>query len=163
MKKGMVEFYVGIFMIIGIICSVYLIVELGGIKVVNRNDYRLYAYFSSVAGLKKGAGVEMAGVQIGNVISIELDTERLLAKVELGIHENIHLAEDVMASVKTSGVIGDRYINLSPGGSDIMLDSGDTIFNTESAIDIEALVSKYIFNQEEKPAQNSENPDNAEK
>ncbi|MBF0257776.1 MAG: outer membrane lipid asymmetry maintenance protein MlaD [Desulfamplus sp.] len=150
MKKGMVEFYVGIFMIIGIACTAYLIIELGGIRVVNKNDYRLNAYFSSVAGLKKGAGVEMAGVEIGNVISIELDKERMLAKVELGIRENITLAEDVMASVKTSGVIGDRYINLSPGGSETMLESGDTIFNTESAIDIEALVSKYIFNKDEK-------------
>lgn len=150
MKKGLIEFYVGIFMIIGIACCAYLIIELGGIKVVNKNDYRLYAYFSSVAGLKKGASVEMAGVQIGNVISISLDADRLLAKVELGIHENIQLAEDVMASVKTSGVIGDRYINLSPGSSETKLDSGDTIFNTESAIDIEALVSKYIFNKEDK-------------
>ncbi|MBF0468497.1 MAG: outer membrane lipid asymmetry maintenance protein MlaD [Desulfamplus sp.] len=153
MKKGMVEFYVGIFMIIGIVCCAYLVVELGGIRVLKKNDYRLYAYFSSVAGLKKGAGVEMAGVEIGNVVSIELDTERMLAKVELGIRENITLAEDVMASVKTSGVIGDRYINLSPGGSDTMLESGDTIFNTESAIDIEALVSKYIFNKDEKGAE----------
>ncbi|MBF0203362.1 MAG: outer membrane lipid asymmetry maintenance protein MlaD [Desulfamplus sp.] len=150
MKKGMIEFYVGIFMVIGIACVAYLIIELGGVKVINKDDYRLYAYFSSVSGLKKGAGVEMAGVEIGNVISISLDTERLLAKIELGIHENIKLAEDVMASVKTSGVIGDRYINLSPGGSDTMLESGDTIFNTESAIDIEALVSKYIFNKDEK-------------
>ncbi len=153
MKKGMVEFYVGIFMIIGIICSLYLIIELGSVRVINKNDYKLNAYFSSVAGLKRGASVEMAGVEIGNVISITLDTERLLAKVELGIHEDIKLAEDVMASVKTSGVIGDKYINLSPGGSDTMLESGDTIFNTESAIDIEALVSKYIFNKEEKPAE----------
>lgn len=150
MKKGMVEFYVGIFMIIGIACSAYLIIELGGLKVGNKDDYRLYAYFSSVAGLKKGAGVEMAGVMIGNVTSITLDTERLLAKVEIGIDEKIKLAEDVMASVKTSGVIGDRYINLSPGGSETTLESGDTIFNTESAIDIEALVSKYIFNKDEK-------------
>ncbi|MBF0377916.1 MAG: outer membrane lipid asymmetry maintenance protein MlaD [Desulfamplus sp.] len=150
MKRGMVEFYVGIFMIIGIACSSYLIIELGGARVITTNDYRLYAYFSSVAGLKKGAGVEMAGVEIGNVVSITLDTERLLAKVELGIHENIKLAEDVMASVKTSGVIGDKYINLSPGGSETMLESGETIFNTESAIDIEALVSKYIFEKEEK-------------
>lgn len=149
MKKGMVEFYVGIFMIIGIVCSAYLIIELGGVKIVNKDDYRLYAYFSSVAGLKKGAGIEMAGVEIGKVVDITLDTERLLAKVELGIHEKIKLAEDVMASVKTSGVIGDKYINLSPGGSETQLESGETIFNTESAIDIEALVSKYIFNKEE--------------
>ncbi|MBF0572256.1 MAG: outer membrane lipid asymmetry maintenance protein MlaD [Desulfamplus sp.] len=153
MKKGMVEFYVGIFMIIGIACASYLIIELGGVRVIDTNDYRLYAYFSSVAGLKKGAGVEMAGVEIGNVISITLDTERLLAKVELGIHENIKLAEDVMASVKTSGVIGDKYINLSPGGSQTMLESGETIFNTESAIDIESLVSKYIFDKEEKKSE----------
>ncbi len=149
MKKKMIEFYVGIFVIIGIACCAYLIIELGGINVIHKNDYRVFAYFSSATGLKKGANVEMAGVEIGNVISISLDPERLLAKVELGIRENIQLAEDVLASVKTSGVIGDKYINLSPGGSEIPLESGDTIFNTESAIDIEALVSKYIFAKKE--------------
>ncbi|SLM30483.1 ABC-type transporter involved in resistance to organic solvents, periplasmic binding component [Desulfamplus magnetovallimortis] len=149
MKKEKMEFYVGILMIIGLSCCAYLIIVLGGANVINKNDYRVFAYFSSVAGLKAGANVEMAGVEIGNVISISLDMERLLAKVELGIRENIKLAEDVLASVKTSGVIGDKYINLSPGGSEIFLESGDTIFNTESAIDIEALVSKYIFGKKE--------------
>lgn len=149
MVKAKLELYVGLFMVIGMICCGYLIVTLGGLKVMQGNGYRVFAYFSSVAGLKKGANVEMAGVEIGNVRSITLDTERLLAKVELDIHEDIHLAEDVLASVKTSGVIGDKYINLSPGGSEIYLEAGDTIFNTESAIDIEALVSKYIFDQKE--------------
>lgn len=149
MEKKNIEFYVGIFVIIGIACCAYLIIELGGMKVINRDNYRVFAYFSSVGGLKEGAAVEMAGVEIGNVISISLDTERLLAKVELGIREKIQLAEDVMASVKTSGVIGDKYINLSPGGSEVFLELGDTITNTESAIDIEALVSKYIFEKKE--------------
>ena len=147
MIKGKVELYVGVFMMICLFCCGYLIIELGGLKVIPHDGYRVVAYFSSVAGLKEGANVEMAGVEIGNVRAITLDTDRLLAKVELGIYEEIRLAEDVLASVKTSGVIGDKYINLSPGGSEIYLESGDTIFNTESAIDIEALVSKYIFQQ----------------
>ncbi|MBF0202537.1 MAG: outer membrane lipid asymmetry maintenance protein MlaD, partial [Desulfamplus sp.] len=141
MGKGKIEFYVGIFVVIGILCCTYLVVELGGANIFNRNNYRVFAYFSSVAGLKNGASVEMAGVEIGNVLSISLDTKRMLARVELGIRESIALSEDVLASVKTSGVIGDKYINLSPGGSEMMLEDGDTIFNTESAIDIEALVS----------------------
>jgi len=65
----------------------------------------------------------------------------------MGIHKEVILAEDAIASVKTSGIIGDKYINISPGGSDMTLEDGDTLFNTESAIDIESLVSKYIFNK----------------
>ena len=91
----------------------------------------------------------MAGVQIGTVDSVSLDMERLLAKVVLRFRGEVILAEDVIASVKTSGIIGDKYITLSPGGSEVRLNPGDTIFNTESAIDIESLVSKYIFGQKE--------------
>ncbi len=147
MEKKKVEFYVGIFIIIGIACSSWLLIELGGLNVLNKDNYTVYAYFSSVAGLKQGANVQMAGVEIGNVRSVSLDTDRFLAKVEIAIQEDIILAEDVIASVKTSGIIGDKYINLSPGGSEMTLESGDTISDTESAVDIEALVSKYIFKE----------------
>ncbi len=145
MKKSTIELYVGIFVIIGLVCSAYLVTEIGQLK--TRDNYSVFAYFSSVAGLKKGASVEMAGVKIGSVTSVVLDTEKLLAKVELSINKKVKLSEDVIASVKTSGIIGDKYISLSPGASDETLAPGDTIFNTEPALDIEGLVKKYMFSR----------------
>ena len=147
-NRRWVEFYVGIFVIIGVVCSGYLLVTLGDLEIGGSKTYRIEAYFSNVAGLKTGATIEMAGVEIGRVVSVNLDTKKLLARVVMGIHNDVILAEDAIASVKTSGIIGDKYINLSPGGSTMTLEDGDTLFNTESAIDIESLVSKYIFNKD---------------
>ncbi|WP_084067023.1 outer membrane lipid asymmetry maintenance protein MlaD [Desulfocicer vacuolatum] len=147
-KKKWVEFYVGLFVIVGVLCSGYLLISLGDLDIGGNKTYRINAYFSNVAGLKNGATVEMAGVEIGRVISVNLDTKKLLARVIMGIHKEVVLAEDAIASVKTSGIIGDKYISLSPGGSDMILEDGDILFNTESAIDIESLVSKYIFNKD---------------
>ncbi len=148
LNKRWIEFYVGLFVIIGVICSGYLLISLGDLDIGGAKTYQIDAYFSNVAGLKSGASIEMAGVEIGRVISVNLDTKKLLARVVMGIHKEVVLAEDAIASVKTSGIIGDKYINLSPGGSDMTLEDGDTLFNTESAIDIESLVSKYIFNKD---------------
>jgi phospholipid/cholesterol/gamma-HCH transport system substrate-binding protein len=149
MKKINIELYVGLFMIIGLLCSAYLVVQVGGLKISNKDHYSVFAYFSSVSGLKPGANVEMAGVAIGNVAMISLDKEQLLAKLELSIDNHYLFSEDVIASVKTSGIIGDKYIDLAPGGSEFDLEPGATIFNTESSLDIESLVSKYIFSDKE--------------
>ncbi len=146
MKNRKAELYVGIFVILGIVCSTYLIFTLGELDLFKNDRYSVYAYFTSVSGLSNGASVEMAGVEIGEVASISLDNERLLAKIELSIMNNIELTEDVIASVKTTGIIGDKYIELSSGGSETNLKSGDTIYNTESAVDLESLLRKYIFN-----------------
>ena len=90
----------------------------------------------------------MAGVEIGVVSDISLDKEQLMAKVEFSIDKGISLSEDVIASVKTAGIIGQKYIDIAPGGSDIMLDPGQSIFVTESSLDIESLVRKFIFKKE---------------
>jgi len=89
--------------------------------------------------------VEIAGVQIGQVDSIRLDPKDYVAMVRLKIRKNIVLTDDVIASVKTSGLIGDKFIMLTPGGSDEILEPGDTITDTEPALDIEELISKYAF------------------
>jgi phospholipid/cholesterol/gamma-HCH transport system substrate-binding protein len=147
MKKRKIEFYVGLFVILGLACIIYLFAAFGETGLMNRPQYRIYAYFTSVSGLKKGARVEMAGVEIGSVSSISIDKERMLAKVELSIDKNIGLSEDIIASVKTSGIIGQKYIDILPGGSDTMLEPGDEVVNTESSLDIESLVRKFIFNK----------------
>lgn len=145
MKKGSVELGVGIFVIIGLICVGYLTIQLGKMKLLGDEHYFLNARFLSVTGLKAGAQVEIAGVEIGQVDSISLDSKDNVAMVRLKIQKNIVLTDDVVASVKTSGLIGDKYIKLSPGGSDEVLEPEDTITDTESALDIEELISKYAF------------------
>lgn len=148
MAKKRIEFSVGIFLIVGCACAFWLLAEVGGVRFKQDNRYSLSAYFTSVSGLKKGAIIEMAGVQIGSVSAIELDTTRYLARITLKVDNNIELSDDTIASVKTAGIIGDKYINLLPGGSEEILAEGDAIYSTESSLDLESLVSKYIFGQD---------------
>ncbi|MCG8553616.1 MAG: outer membrane lipid asymmetry maintenance protein MlaD [Desulfobacterales bacterium] len=145
MRQTNKEFYVGVFIIIGIVCAGYLTIVLGGVPMFSPKGYTLYAYFSSVSGLKDGASIEMAGVEIGNVSGIMLDKERLEAKVNLRINQGIQLSEDSIASIKTAGIIGEKFVSISPGGSDIMLEDKEAVSNTESALDVESLVRKFIF------------------
>ena len=145
MKKTSVETSVGIFVLIGLLCVAYLTVKLGKMEWFGDNFYTLKARFTSVSGLKTGAQVDLAGVEIGQVAAIQLDNERQMAIVQMKIQKGVVLTDDVIASVKTSGLIGDKYIKLTPGGSDRVLKSGDMIIETEAALDIEELVSKYVF------------------
>ena len=145
MKKNSLETSVGIFVLIGVLCIGYLAIKLGKMELIGNNNYELTARFESVSGLKAGAQVEMAGVPIGQVDSIKLDKDRQVALVKLKIQNGIILTDDVIASVKTSGLIGDKFIKMTPGGSDEILKKGDLITETESSLDIEDLISKYAF------------------
>jgi len=145
MQKTSIEMAVGVFMLIGIACVGYLTIQLGKMQWVGDNNYALEARFKSAAGLKTGSQVEIAGVQVGQVDAIRFDQDRQMAMVRLKIQKGIALTDDVIASVKTSGLIGDRYIKLTPGGSELVLKPGDQITETESAIDFEELISKYVF------------------
>jgi phospholipid/cholesterol/gamma-HCH transport system substrate-binding protein len=143
--KASVETAVGIFVLIGILSVAYLTVKLGKLELLADNYYVLDARFQSVSGLKKGAQIEIAGVPVGKVDTISFDHEHQVALVKLKIELGVVLTDDVIASIKTAGLIGDKYIKLSPGGSDTVLKAGDTIIETESALDIEELISKYAF------------------
>ncbi len=145
MKKTSLELGVGIFVLIGILCVGYLTVRLGKMELLGDEHYYLKARFLSVAGLKKGGQVVIAGVKVGQVDEISLDPEEQVAIVRMKILKEVVLTDDVIASVKTSGLIGDKYIKLSPGGSDEILKNDDLITETESSLDIEELVSKYAF------------------
>ena len=145
MKKSSMEMAVGIFVVIGILCISYLAIKLGNLEVFGNRFYPLSARFQSVSGLKEGATVELAGVEIGQVDSISLDRERQVAVVVFKVRKDVVLTDDVIASIKTSGLIGDKFVKLSPGGSDNILKAGDMIIETESPIDIEDLISKYVF------------------
>jgi len=145
MKQSSVEVGVGIFVLIGIVCVGYLTLRLGELELLKGDYYQLTARFRSVAGLKVGAQVEIAGVQVGQVDAIDLDSEAMDALVRLKIKNKVKLGDDVIASVKTAGLIGDKYINLSPGGSEDILEPGDAITDTVSALDIEELIGRYAF------------------
>jgi len=145
MKRTSVELGVGIFVLIGIACVGYLTIRLGKMELLGNEHYYLNARFNSVSGLKAGASIEIAGVQVGQVDSISLDIKDNVALVRMKIRKDVELTDDAIASVKTSGLIGDKYLKLSPGGSDHILKAGDTLTETESALDIEELISKYAF------------------
>ncbi len=144
MKKS-VEMAVGMFVLIGIFCVGYLSIKFGKMEWIGENYYPVTATFASVAGLKPGAEVQMAGVEIGKVEAVSLEPEMQVALVRMKIEKKVVLSEDVIASIKTSGLIGDKYVKISPGGSDEVIKPGDAISETESALDIEELVSKYVF------------------
>ena len=145
MKQSSVELGVGVFVLLGIICMGYLTIRLGEIEVLGDKTYMLNARFRSVTGLRAGAQVEIAGVQVGQVDSIALDPKDQMAMVRLKVKEAIVLGDDVIASVKTAGLLGDKYILLSPGGSDKILKPGDMIIETEPVLDIEGLIGKFAF------------------
>lgn len=145
MKRYNVEMAVGVFLVAGFICFAYLSVKLGDVNLFGEQTYTVTARFGSVSGLKEGATVEMAGVAIGSVRQIVLDPKDYEAVVELAIEKQVRLQEDSIASIRTSGIIGDKYVDVSPGGLEDYIADGGRIVETESAINIEKLVSKYIF------------------
>lgn len=136
---------VGIFVLIGLICVGYLTIKLGKMEVFGSQGYTVTAQFGSIAGLRNGANVEISGVTVGRVTKIYIDKETFMAQVDMRINDDIILSEDTMAAVKTSGLIGDKYIGLEPGGSDELLTEGSLMIDTESAVDIESLISKFVF------------------
>ena len=145
MRRFNLEIVVGLFMIAGFLCFAWLSIQLGDIDVFGPKTYSVSAKFGSVSGLKSGAIVEIAGVQVGKVTEISFDPDDYAAQVVMSINQGVVLQDDSIASVRTAGIIGDRYIDISPGGSDELLGDGGRIFDTESAINLEELVSKYIF------------------
>lgn len=145
MKKFDLEIAVGLFVVLGFVCFAYLSVKLGDVNLFGNHKYQVKAYFGSVAGLKEGAPIKVAGVPVGNVKSIRLDEKFYEAEVALELEQKVKLPRDSIASVRTSGIIGDRYISISPGGSLENLSDGGEIKETESAINLENLISKYVF------------------
>ena len=145
MKKYAMETTVGIFVLAGLLCVAYLTVKLGKLEVIGGNDYPVVARFKDVTGLKSGAYVEMAGVRIGRVAAIALDPKDNTALVTLNVQNGVHLTDDAIASIKTSGLIGDKYVKISPGGSDQTLGPGGMLMDTESSVDLGDLIGKYVF------------------
>jgi phospholipid/cholesterol/gamma-HCH transport system substrate-binding protein len=151
MKKYAMETTVGIFVVIGLLCIGYMTVKLGNIGFLGEDTYPLFARFTSVQGLRDGSSVEMLGIDIGRVQKLTMDQKNQLAVVEFRIKKGIKIYDDAIASIKTEGLIGDRYVSIDPGGaSDLLLKPGGTIIETNSPTDIQELISKYAFGEVEK-------------
>lgn len=143
MKKFDIELAVGLFIIAGIICLGYLSIKLGKMEIVGERGYEIYGVFSNVGGLKVGATVEIAGVTVGRVKTIKLDNYQ--ARVALNLPTGLKIQEDAIASVKTKGLVGEKYIEITPGGSEKILQPGSRIRETQSPVDLEELISKFVF------------------
>ncbi len=143
MRKFNVEIAVGIFVFFGILCMAYISVKFGKVSLLGDHYYPVTAVFSTVKGLKKGTMVEIAGVEVGKVGDIKLVNYE--AVVKLLIRDNIALQEDAIASIRTKGLMGEKYIEIAPGGSDKIIKPGDLIHETEPPIDLEKLIGNFVF------------------
>lgn len=134
------------FLILGFASFVYLFTTLGELSFRGGWEYTLYADFSNASGLTPGSVVEMAGVRVGRITAIDLSGAR--AKVSLSLSKDVHLQEDVIASIQTKGLLGERYVLLTPGGSETMLPPEGKIRETEAPLDIPSLMSAYIASRQ---------------
>jgi phospholipid/cholesterol/gamma-HCH transport system substrate-binding protein len=144
MRNIDLELIVGLFLLIGIIALSYISVKLGKMEWTGGGGYQVIAVFSSAGGLKVGAAVEIAGVEVGRIKSLSLD-EDYQARVVLDIDRAVSLQDDSMASIKTKGLLGEKYVDITPGGTEEIIEEGGIILDTEPPIDLEQLISKFIF------------------
>ena len=143
MKRFDLELMVGLFIIVGIVCLGYLSIKLGKMEVVGGKGYEIYAIFSNIGGLRTGSSIEIAGVDVGRVKSITLDNYQ--AHVVLDLPWSVKIQEDAIALVKTKGLIGEKYIEITPGGSEKIIQPGGRMRETQPAVDLEGLISKFAF------------------
>ena len=150
MKQTKLEFLVGCFVLLGIAAIVYLTIKLGTGSMLSGDTYALEARFDNASGLNVGGSVHVAGVPVGRVEGIRVDPKDFSAIVTISVLSGLNLPADSMASIKTTGLIGDKYISLSPGAEETALKPGDRITMTESAVDIESLIGKMAFGSVDK-------------
>ena len=143
MKRSVLDLSVGVFVLVGLIALGWMSVKLGRVDFLGSRGYVVSADFPTVGGLKVGSTIEIAGVEIGRVDRILLQDYQ--AHVVMVIQPGIKLQEDSIASIKTKGLIGERYVRISPGGSDKLIPPNGRIREVEPPVDIEELLSKYIF------------------
>jgi phospholipid/cholesterol/gamma-HCH transport system substrate-binding protein len=156
MKKVYLEFIVGLFLAIGIACMGWLSIKLAKKEFFARDGYEVQAVFNNGSGLHTGTPVVIAGVEIGRVKAVGLEDYE--AKVRIVIRPGVVLQKDTIASIKTKGLIGEKYIELTPGASDDRIKPGGAIRQTQPAMDLEALIGKYIQGNLTKPDDKAQPP-----
>ncbi len=160
MKKYPLEIVVGIFVIVGLCLVGYMTVKLGHVS-LGQKTYPLYAPFTTVSGLRVGSQVEMLGLEVGRVEKLTLNQKDEMVVVRMQIQNGIEIYGDAIASIKTEGLIGDKYLSISPGGAAPLLKPGETIIATQPAVNIIDLIGKYAFG--EVKGEKGETPKESEK
>jgi len=157
MKHRKLELFTGLFVLLGLAAIAYLTIKLGTGALIGAKTYDIESRFSNAGGIHPGCSVLLSGVTVGRVEGVKMDPSDYSAIVTLRITSLLKLPTDSMASVKTSGLIGDKYIALAPGADDSILKPGDRITLTESAVDLESLIGKIAFGSVDKEKNNKEN------
>lgn len=150
MKRTTLDLWVGLFVVAGLAALTVLALKVGNLSTYSTSDtYQLQAYFSNIGGLKPQASIKSSGVLIGRVAQISLDSKRYEAKVTMIIDKRYPFPKDTFANILTSGLLGEQYIGLIPGGDEEFLKAGDEIKKTQSAVVLEDLVSKFLYGKAE--------------
>lgn len=139
------ETTVGIFLVFGLLCIGYMTVKLGHVSFLGDSSYPLSARFTSVTGLRAGSPVYMLGIEVGRTERLTMDQKNQKAIVEIRIQKGIKVYDDAIASIKTEGLIGDKYLNIDPGGAGALLEPGGIITETQPGVDVSELIGKYAF------------------
>jgi phospholipid/cholesterol/gamma-HCH transport system substrate-binding protein len=158
MKNTTLELLVGFFVLIGIAAVAYLTLKLGAGSMVGGDTYVIEARFANAGGLHEGSSVLVAGVTVGRVDEVKMDPADYSAVATLRLQSDLRLPTDSMASIKTSGLIGDKFVSLSPGADETYLEPGTRITMTESAVDLESLIGKMAFGSVEKDTEQKPEP-----
>jgi len=153
MQRTTIDLWVGIFVVAGLAALVMLAMKVGNLSTYNVSDtYQVHAYFTNIGGLKPKASIKSAGVLVGRVKEITLDTTRYEAEVVMDLDKRYQFPKDTFASIMTSGLLGEQYIGLMPGGDDQMLKNGEQMKKTQSAVVLEDLIGKLMYSKAEQPA-----------
>ena len=148
MERTTLDLWVGAFVVAGIAALVVLAMKVGNLSTYNGGaTYQLQAYFSNIGGLKPQASIKSAGVLVGRVTSITLDTERYEAKVTMNIDQRYQFPRDTFANILTAGLLGEQYIGLVPGGDIELLKTGEVVKQTQSAVVLEDLIGKFLYSK----------------
>lgn len=158
MKQSRLEFLVGIFVLLGIAAVAYLTLKLGSGSFVSGKTYFLEARFANAGGLHSGSSVLVSGVTVGRVDAVRIDPKDFSAIATLQIQSAVQFPADSMASIKTTGLIGDKYVSLSPGADEVCLLPGARIIMTESSVDLESLIGKMAFGSVDKETEKKSDP-----
>jgi phospholipid/cholesterol/gamma-HCH transport system substrate-binding protein len=150
MKRTTLDLWVGLFVVAGLAALAVLALKVGNLSTYNMSEtYQLQAYFSNIGGLKSQASIKSSGVLIGRVAQISLDPKRYEAKVTMTIDKRYQFPKDTFANILTSGLLGEQYIGLIPGGDEAFLKAGDEIKKTQSAVVLEDLISRFLYSKAE--------------
>lgn len=150
MNSSKIQFAVGLFVLLGVVAIAYLAIRVGGGRLVAPDTYLLTARFTNASGLKVGSSVRIAGVAIGDVTYVTLKPDDMVALVTFRVPSALKLDDDTVAAIKSSGLIGEKFISVKPGGSGTALKAGALIIDTESSVDLEDVIARFAFGSVDK-------------